>query len=141
MKWACQGWEFYLRDSLHPESAMAFTDLCLVPFLPHQCLPPPPPPLSGNSLTLISKHLQKARRGERIGGGLRWLKEMIRRFLFLSAYSSFNDQPWLCLCPALLSSPGPGSQHPCYPRHCSAVTSGALQVPRVFLMPGQLPGS
>lgn len=37
-----------------------------------------------------------------MGEELRWLKEMIRRFLFLSAYSSFNDQPLRCLCPALL---------------------------------------
>lgn len=38
-----------------------------------------------------------------MGEELRWLKEMIRRFLFLSAYSGSNDRPWLCLCPALLS--------------------------------------
>lgn len=39
-----------------------------------------------------------------MGEELRWLKEMIRRFLFLSAYSGSNDRPSLCLCPALLSA-------------------------------------
>lgn len=110
MKWAGWSWESCPRNPLHPESNMVFPDFCLVPFFPPQCFPPPPPPpLSGNSLTLISKHLQKAGRGEEgMGGELRWLKEMIRRFLFLSAYSSFNDQPLLCLCPALLPSPTQG---------------------------------
>lgn len=52
-----------------------------------------------------------------MGEELRWLKEMIRRFLFLSAYSGFNGQPSLCLCPALLSGPAPGPQPRSRPRH------------------------
>jgi len=74
LKWTCREGGSCPGDPLHPESAMAFTDLCLVLFLPHHCLPPPPPPLSGNSLTLISKHLQKARRGGKDGRGAEMAK-------------------------------------------------------------------